>query len=333
MSLRLIAITRPEIAASFEANAAPHGDSKLSFVTALGLTAVLAAQPAPRFTFFPRRRTLLELVEVQRILEALAAAGAVLPACPGTLLEDSSEALELICAEAARLRAALDDYGTTRQFQVTVKWDATAMVGAIKQRADVVAALAAAAPRGRLAAGKALQAIMLGEREHLARDIVARLSQLAREILVLPQDGEDCVANLVVLVDASAEERFDAALIELDELLPGDSRIRCVGPLPAVSFAAVSLDRIDPDRIDAARRLLKVGYRLNSASVRVAWHAYAQSHHPDVAEASASSGEFAAASAAYRLLRRFADQTERTGSEPALFVDILGEADKGRRAA
>jgi hypothetical protein len=333
MSQRLIAITRPEVAAKIEANGSKVGGTKLNFVTALGLTAVLATVPKPRFTFFPRRRMLLDLLDVQRILEAIAAAGSVLPACPGTLLDDSSEALELICADASRLRGALEAFGATRQFQIIVTWDGPAMIGAIKSRADVIAAVAAAGASGRLAAGKALQAIMMAERERLSGEIFARLSPVVRDILAMPQDGEDCVANLVVLIDAHAETMLDAALTELDALLPGNSRVRCVGPLPAVSFAAVSLDRIDPDRIDAARRLLGVGYRLTTESVRSAWRSYAQTHHPDVAETSADAGEFGDASAAYRLLRRFADQTERTGCEPALFLDILGQADKGRRAA
>jgi hypothetical protein len=336
MSQRLIAITRPEVAATLVANGSTIGGTKLNFVTALGLTAILAKVPKPRFTFFPRRRMLLDLLDVQRVLEAIAAAGSVLPACPGTLLDDSSEALELICADASRLRGALEEFGAARQFQIIVTWDGPAMVDAIKSRADVVAAVAVAAPSGRLATGKVLQGIMMGERERLSARILAQLSPVVRDILAMPQDGEDCVANLVVLIDANAESMLDAALAELDALLPGKSRVRCVGPLPAVSFAAVSLDRIDPDRIDVARRLLGVGYRVTTESVRSAWRSYAQSHHPDVADlsaASADAGEFGDASAAYRLLRRFADQTERTGCEPALFVDILGQADKGRRAA
>ena len=333
MSQQLIAITRPDVAATIESSRCVIGGIRLSFVTSLGLTAILANMPKPRFTLFPRRRILQNLLEVQRVLEAIAAVGPVLPACPGTLLDDSSEALELICADASALRSALDEFGTTRQFQIIATWDGPEMVSAIKNRPDVVAAVAAAKPLGRLAAGKALQAIMMGERERLSQEILARLSPIGRDILAMPQDGEDCVANLVVLLDDSSEARLDAALLELDALLPGNSRLRCIGPLPAVSFAAVSLDRIDPDRIDAARRLLSVGYRLTTESVRTAWRGYARANHPDVADAAAASNEFADASAAYRLLRRFADQMERTGHQPALFVDILGQADKGRRAA
>jgi len=33
------------------------------------------------------------------------------------------------------------------------------------------------------------------------------------------------------------------------------------------------------------------------------------------------------------LLRRFAEETERAGTAPALFVDITGQSDAGRRAA
>jgi hypothetical protein len=331
MSYRLIGITRPEITATLQANGGRIGATRLSCVTALGLTAVLAPLAKPTWALFQRQRRLRELVELQRILEALAAIGPLLAARPDTRLDDEAEALELITAEASRLREGLQDYGWARQFQVTVKWDAAAMVAALRQRADVVAALAEAP--GRLAAGTALQAIMLGERERLAGEILARLSRVARQWLLMPQDGEDCVSNLVVLIDAEIEPQLDAVLAELDVLLPGNSLIRCVGPLPALSFAALSLDRVDPDRIDTARRLLGVGYRLTPESVRTAWRDYVRTHHPDVAEACAGSSEFAAASAAYHLLRRFADQAERTGNEPALFLEIAGQSDGGRRAA
>lgn len=332
MSHRLIGITRPEVAASFEAGGSVVGATRLSFVTSLGLAAVLAPMPKPGFFLFQRQRALRELVELQRILEALAAAGPLLAARPSTRVEDEAEALELISGNAAQLRAALQDYGSARQFQITVRWDAVAMVAGIKDRAEVVAALARAALQGRMVAGKMLQDIMITEREKLAHEIRARLSLVAREMVAMPQDGDACVANLVVLIAADAEAGLDAALAELDRLLPGDSRIRCVGPLPALSFAAVSLERIDPDRIDAAQRLLRVGHRLTSESVRTAWRAYARTHHPD-AGCSADSGEFADAATAHRLLRRFVEETEREGYAPALFVDITGQTDAGRRAA
>jgi hypothetical protein len=332
MSHRLIGITRPEIAASIEASGGLVGATRLSFVTSLGLAAVLAPMPKPGFFLFQRQRALRELVELQRILEALAAAGPLLPARPSTRLEDEAEAIELIGANAGQLREALQNYGSARQFQVTVRWDAAAMVAAIKDRADVVTAIARAAPQGRMAAGKILQDIMLTERANVAREIWARLSSVAREILAMPQDGDDCVANLVVLIAKDAESALDVALSELDLMLPGDSRIRCVGPLPALSFAAVSLERIDPDRIDAAQRLLRVGHRLTSESVRTAWRAYARTHHPD-AGCATDSGEFADAATAHQLLRRFVEETERAGYAPALFVDITGQADAGRRAA
>jgi hypothetical protein len=332
MSHRLIGITRPEVAARLEASGGLAGATRLSFVTSLGLAAVLAPMPKPGFFLFQRQRALRELVELQRILEALAAVGPLLPARPSTRLEDEGEALELICGNAARLREALQAYGSARQFQVTVTWDARAMVAAIKHRADVVEGLSRAAPRGRLAAGKFLQEIMVGEREKLAREIRERLSKVAREVAEMPQDGTDCVANLVLLIEADAESALDSALAELDRLLPGDSRIRCVGPLPALSFAAVSLERIDPDRIDAARRLLGVGHRLSCESVQTAWRAYARTHHPD-AGCAANAGEFTDAATAYHLLRRFAEETERAGTAPALFVDITGQSDAGRRAA
>ena len=93
MSHRLIGITRPEVAARLEASGGLAGATRLSFVTSLGLAAVLAPMPKPGFFLFQRQRALRELVELQRILEALAAVGPLLPARPSTRLEDEGEAL------------------------------------------------------------------------------------------------------------------------------------------------------------------------------------------------------------------------------------------------
>jgi hypothetical protein len=86
----------------------------------------------------------------------------------------------------------------------------------------------------------------------------------------------------VTLTDAAGLARLEAALAEVDALWPEGLRIRLIGPTPAISFCALSVDRPGRGALTAARRRLGLDDGpLDRAAVRAAFRRAAMAGRSD----------------------------------------------------
>ncbi len=320
MSLMLIGLTRPGTAAQVVAKDGTIAGMAVRSIEANGLAVLVVPVPQKSRSLFSRRKKGEFPKSVQRVMVTVAAVGPLLPAHPGTIIETDAEALALIVGNAGPLASALGEMGLARQFHVTLFWDRDAVLSRLKSRPALRAAAAIAA-NGRISLEKATQDLVGIERHRLAGCAAELLRSVSRDMIDLPPDGESCIANHLVLVDAGAEAGFDMALQLIDDEMPGRSVTRSIGPLPAFSFAAIAVDRIEPERLVAARALLGVGPHCGVSEIRNAYLAFAQARLPDLVE-----GEIAPAAGeaamAYWLLARHAQLGARLGHEPSVLLDI-----------
>jgi hypothetical protein len=302
-------------------------------VAAGGLVALLAPGDwRERFCLFGRRRALQAIVLSERMLEEVARLGPILPARPGTLLADEAEAVALLIDHGPRLARALAAHGNDAQYQVTITWDPQATLAAQRGHPELAAAGAAAAAGAIIRAGSIIQGFMAAQKAALAGEILARLRGSAKDIIALPVDHVDMLANVAVLVAPDGAPQLEQTLAELDGELAGDNRIRLIGPLPPASFAAISIERPNPRRVAAARCVLGVGSDIGSEDLRRAYLTVVRATHPDVAGDAADADGLGAATAAFRLLARVSEIPRTSGACRLLLVDI-GRPDEFRPAA
>lgn len=272
--MRLYGIGEADIAA-----AAVEAGAPIRAVETLGLCAVIG--PAPDGA--PKRpaETARALLHVQETLEALGAAGPILPAAPALRFRDETEVLRFVIANASALRGWLAEYGALRQYQARIAW--------------------------REAAAQA-EAEAAAWRERIAKTL--------RDVIDLPLDrdvpGE--ALNLVGLIEGEAA--LLGALTAIDEAHQDRLRIRLIGPLPAVSFALIEAEEAGAARLEAARSVLGAPAEADPAAIRSAYHQAARRLHPDTGEGDAAALQEAKASA--DLLARWAEAgaaLRRAGAE------------------
>ncbi|TBW40339.1 hypothetical protein EYW49_03920 [Siculibacillus lacustris] len=333
MSLRLIGITRRDVADSLERQAAAGAGEPFTVVEAYGLCAILAPAGARRFTLFRRRREAREAAEAACRLAHVAAIGAVLPARPGTVIDDPMQALELLTGDSAALAQALDRFGAMRQVRIGVAWDEAAMIAGLRSRPDFAGLLADSVGTIRSQAARRIRAFLGEERMRLATILAEALAAVVQDRLALPPEGEDGVADLVVLIDGDRQTALAAALAGFEARLVGGGRITCTAPAAVTSFAAVTIDRTDPARIERARRLIRVDPIESPARLRAAWRAYVQRRLPESIAETGDDLDFDGAGEAYRLLSRIAGQRRVLGHDPSLVADIRRDGAGERRSA
>jgi hypothetical protein len=161
-----------------------------------------------------------------RALEALLPHGTVIPALPGQRL-DAREATAFVTANRPLIEALVARLSGRVQFQVIVRWTAERAAGVFAT--PDLAALAAS----------------------LRARIATRLAATGGETVALPVAG-DVLSNTAILIPRAVEAELDGAVEEIDSIWSEGFAIRVVGPLPAVSFASLSIARVDDAEVRRA---------------------------------------------------------------------------------
>jgi len=324
VTIHLVGITTPTVAGAIAAAGGRLAGVEARTVEAAGLAALLVRFERPSWRLLRRSRAALEsMLTAQRILEAAAAYGPLLPARPGTLIRNDVEACALLCSQRRQLAECLRLHGRSRQFQITITWNPVAALAARRDHADVVAAAAVGAQGAAEEAAAMVHRFMSDQRAAFEAEAMRALAAIAQDVIALPVDEPDMLMNVVVLLAPGAEADLERILEALDQNLRGENRIRLIGPLPPVSFAAVTIERPRRDRIAAAQRLLGVGETSRTCDLRRAYLAVARAHHPDTGAQTAGGPRVGAAAEALRLLIRVAEARSYVAHGDVLLVDIL----------
>jgi gas vesicle protein GvpL/GvpF len=324
VSMNLIGITSPGVAGSIAAAGGRLADVETRSVEAAGLAALLFRSADPSWLMLRRSRAAFKsLILAQRILEAAAVFGPLLPARPGMLIRDDAEACALLCGQRRLLAEGLHLHGNTTQFQVTITWNPIAALAARRDHADLAAAAAASERGAGEQAGQMIGRFMSDVRAAFEVEAMRALAAVANEVIALPVDRADMLINAAVLLEPGTEPDLERTLEALDRRLPGENLIRLIGPLPPVSFAAISIDRPTRDRIAAARRLLGVGEGAEPRDLRRAYFDIARAHHPDTGARAAGAHTVGAAAEAFRLLARIEEARLCVDQGDVLLADIV----------
>jgi hypothetical protein len=171
---------------------------------------------------------------------------------------------------------------------------------------------------GRDRFGEAIAQALGAERRRLGDWALAQLLGASDDMLTLAPRDDDQIVNAVVMIRPGGRDALEAALARIGAALPGEPRIRCVGPLPALSFAAIELKSADVSALARARDLLDVAPSASLDALKSAFRARAKAAHPD---AGGDDERFAALVEARSLLCAFA---ERRGAETVASIRLAG---------
>jgi hypothetical protein len=324
VTMTLIGVTTPDVAGAIAKAGGRLSDVETRTVEAAGLAALMFRSESPCWHSLRRSKAALKSILVaQRVLEAAAAYGPLLPARPGSVIRNNEEACVLLRGQRRQLADSLRLHGSSQQFQVTVTWNPIAALAAHRDHADLVAAAAASTAGAGDKAGLMIRRFMSDRKAAFEARAMCALAAIAKDVIALPVDQPDMLINALVLLAPGAEPDLQRTLDALDRGLPGENLVRLIGPLPPVSFAAVSIERPGRARIAAARRLLGVDEATAPCDLRHAYLHIAHAHHPDTGARAAGASVVGAAAEAFRLLVRVAEARSWVDQGDVLLVDIL----------
>jgi hypothetical protein len=256
----------------------------------------------------------------------------VLPAAYGSALMTPDEARALLAAHADELRESFETYGSLVQFQVEARWNPEKAMSRFKQDGLFSGLDVALAGRDRRTFGSAVQALMEAERQRLALSFADMLRSSSRDVVRLPLADENMVLNAAALISREEESVLDRAVEAIDATLPDALSIRYLGPLPAVSFATITVVEPEKARLADARAVLGVTSASNAEEIKERYRFAIRKAHPDGRDAAAATDAAAALSRAHALALRAALAPRNARGQP-LLLDVRREGDATARNA
>ena len=266
------------------------------------------------------------LLTFEKLLEAISADCAVLPAACGSERIAPDQALALLTVHAAALTEALETYGSLVQFQIQVRWDAAKAMGHLKQTGRLDSLDLGLATRDRKAFGLSLQALMEAERKRIGEHLQDILKSACRDYVRLPLDDETMVLNVAALISREGEVELDKAVEAIDAVMPDAFSVRYAGPLPAVSFANITITMPEVGSLAKAHVTLGVDQRASVDEIKAAYRNAIRQVHPDIGAVTASVDATVALTNASKLATRAASAPCNPVGVP-LLLDIRREGE------
>jgi Gas vesicle synthesis protein GvpL/GvpF len=324
---RLVGVVRPDQAEKILATNQTVIAANIISVEALGLTALLLPDRKPLAAWLQTRKSQMNaLLTFEKLLETISTDCAVLPAACGSARIAPDQALALLTAHANSLMEALETYGSLVQFQIQVRWDAAKAMAHLKKTGRLDSLDLSLATRDRKAFGLSLQMIMETERKRIGEELQNILASASRDHVRLPLDDETMVLNAAALISRDGESALDQAVEAIDSMIPDVFSIRYAGPLPAVSFANITIT--EPETGSLAKAHVKLGTHQSASveDIKSAFRNAIRQVHPDTGGKTASADAAAELAKANKLAIRAAIAPCTSAGVP-LLLDIRREGE------
>ena len=254
---------------------------RIRTVIAGGFAAIVGERPRRYLLRSAQRTAMRRLKAYQRVLETAMVFAPVLPAKFETVMTSEARVRACLASCASDLRDPLEHYGPLIQFEILVSWSVIDAISRLRDEGIIGLRFAENADRDESAA-LALRSAVEGHRRALTERIRTILSGVALDVIETARIEEDIVANFTILVRRADEFALDSALERLDKETGGHLHIRCIGPLPSCSFAAVEVGGLVYEDVAAARRRLDIGDTVSPQELKRAYHKAIKALHPDL---------------------------------------------------
>jgi hypothetical protein len=217
-------------------------DQAVSLVSSGDLAAVVSRIGLDRTV---GRRT--DLISHSRVLDAVAAAGAVIPCRFGSILQSQSEVSEQVLAPGSeRFQEMLDDLAGCSQFTVHARYEEKQVLAEIVAENADIADLRSqtrdqsedATYHARVRLGELVMQALEAKRAIDGPALLDALLPLTAACNVRTRAGMDLLIDVAFLVDDKQRDVFEAAAEQAAAELAGRARVKLLGPTAAYDFVA-----------------------------------------------------------------------------------------------
>ena len=276
------------------------------------IAAVVSESPLTAYDSLAKEKTVRDLVTHQFVLEKVMASFTVLPVKFGTMADTRDEVMQFLENGYALLSDELRKMEGKIELDVVAQWELPKVMAAIyrdsphiqsKQREFALKGVKVAVEE-KVTLGQLVAELLQTKKASSTQLILQTLKEEALDLCLHEVANDEMILNAAFLLEKKNEESFNKVVNVLDQHLENTVNFRVVGPLPLYSFSTILLERIDPGRLEEAKKTLGLNGEITDKTLRDAYYRLAQRCHPDKSSAE-DSLNFHLITSAYRTLKNF----------------------------
>ncbi|MDP2727097.1 MAG: GvpL/GvpF family gas vesicle protein [Dehalococcoidia bacterium] len=266
------------------------GGSPVHILTQQGLGCVLSDYSGQEFATLSKEEAIRCLLAHQAVVEKVMEAHSVLPVKFGTIVPGEPEARAFLSQGSRILPDILMRLQDKIEVEVAATWDtsqvlrelASHLEEIVRAKAAITALPPGEAVRLQIRLGQIMKEALDQRRADYRDRMLAFLKPLAQDVQSNVLVSDQMVMNVAFLVQKSRQSEFDSYVNQLNDLFHDQINFRVIGPLPPYSFATVEITRPHWERLEEARKLLRLSEHISEPQVRSAYRHMAAENHPDI---------------------------------------------------
>jgi len=295
-NLRILAITDDAGQMALLKSGGKIGDQDFMVITH-GMLHALAVPETLNWPWLdPERVKIQKLIDYHRMLGLVTQIGKVIPASFDTVFSHETSVIQALSQHQRDIVDLLSRYGSTRQFSLTVHWDAASMQQLACRHS------------------KEQELDINKERRFLRDQILLQLQRCLQDIIILENSDQSVVIQAIILINANDEEKMVRILQLVDDECKNRLDMRLIGPLPACNFARVEIKVPNQSTVRQACRDLGIQQNTRLSDIKTAYRQRVKSLHPDSRMAVEKNDVMVRLTQSYRYLTRLAAQ-QNVGEE------------------
>jgi Gas vesicle synthesis protein GvpL/GvpF/DnaJ domain len=291
------------------------GDKTASHVLTIrfkDIAAVISNSPLTVYSSLSKEKVLKDLAIHQLVIEKVMKRFTIIPVKFGTVIETQNEVSKFLEQDYVLLSNELSKAEGKIELDVVACWDLAKILAAIshhneqiqEKQQEIMMKGGQVATEDKIMLGQLIAQALKAEKARYQQLMLQTLKQETVDVCLHDLANDEMIFNAAFLLETKNEESFNTLVHTLDQKLENTVNFRVVGPLPLYSFSTIVFEKIDPERIEEAKKTLGLTEEITGKSLRDAYHQLAQKYHPDKRSGEASQ-EFQQIHEAYIVLKNF----------------------------
>lgn len=291
-------------------------DSNVYSIMFKDIAAVVSLSPLTTYDSLNKEKVVKDLATHQLVIEKVMQHFTIIPVKFGTMVETEGEVIKFLEQGYALLNNELDKAKGKIELDVVVWWDLEKILAALPQHHEQIQAKQQEiAMKGeqmneeeKIILAHLIEQALKTEKARYQQVILQTLKQEAVDVCLHDSAGDRMILNTAFLLEKTNEGSFDLAVRNLDQKLENTVNFRVVGPLPPYSFSTIVFEKIDPERVEEAKKTLGLTGEIADKTLRGTYHQLARKYHPDKKGGGEDATEFALIHDAYSTLEKFLEK-------------------------
>jgi hypothetical protein len=308
-------------------------NSEVYAITFQNISAIVSDRDSTHLDYLDRESLGYMLVHHQEVIEELMKKGfnMILPMRLGTIVSSKDEVIKILTCGHDLIIDILKRIEYLTEIDLAITWhDFPGILKEISTHEDIIALKDEILKHAgnitkvdQVKVGMMMKDKIETKNKDIELKILDSLSAFGLDIKMHEVMNDEMVVNAAFLIHRNKREKFELTIDQLDEEYKNTLNFKLVGPLPCYSFYTIEVKKLNPEKVEQAKKELGIKEKTTENEIKKAYLEKAKLFHPDNCQENGAIENFNMILNAYRLLLDYASAVRQLSKEE--YISLVKE--------